>query len=135
MKPALQLVFPETIALSPLGAIVDGRALFTLMTPVPIGLRLFDGRELHLFTIPAGTKTDGLSVPRPAIWWQDPFGLGWQAALPHDYLLQRMAAGVVAGPKILVDLVFLLALLSLGASFPRAAVMFLAVRTRRRLVR
>lgn len=132
MTPAVQLVFPQTIALSPLGAIVDGRPLFALAHPVPIDLRLFDGRVLRLFTIPAGFRTDGLSVPALARWWQDPFGPGWQAALPHDYLLERMARGVIAGPKILVDLLFLVGLLSLGVSIPRGAAMFLAVRTRRR---
>jgi len=135
MNPAIRLVFPETIALSPFGAIVDGRALFSLTDPVPISLQLFDGRVLHLFTIPPGFGTDGLSIPASARWWQDPFGPGWQAALPHDYLLWLLARGEISGPKILVDLFFVLGLLSLGVSIPRSAAMFLAVRTRRRLVR
>lgn len=132
ISPAVRFVFLAHIPLEWTGlSNCNGRTLYRLAADVRIWIQTADG-EMHLFTtIKAGFLTDGLSIPRWAAWWQDPWGPGWQAALLHDWLLHLLEQGLIAGPKIVVDLTFLTALIGLGVSFPRAGLMFLAVRTRR----
>jgi hypothetical protein len=78
-----------------------------------------------------GFVTDGASVPR----WSRPLFKPWdKTASPsilHDWMLGLKDLGVVTTPKVIIDLVFLLALLSNGVPELHAMIMFLAVRTRK----
>jgi hypothetical protein len=72
--------FPDTIQLEDVGMSGESRIFRTLTR-----FRFFS--EKHgLIEVPAGTRTDGASIPR--VFWSilSPFGNYFQAALPHDYL-------------------------------------------------
>lgn len=75
------------------------------------------------WTVPAGTVTDGASIPR--LFWSllPPLGRYGYAALLHDYLYQT---GAVSRKE--TDLVFLAHMKQLGVPFPVRWAMFLAVR-------
>jgi hypothetical protein len=72
--------FPDTIQLEDVGMSGESRIFRTLTK-----FRFFS--EKHgLIEVPAGTLTDGASIPR-AFWnILSPFGLYFNAALPHDFL-------------------------------------------------
>ena len=42
----------------------------------------------EIIIVPAGFKSDGLSVPKWAQWFQDPFGFGLEAGILHDFVLE-----------------------------------------------
>lgn len=72
--------FPDTIQLEDVGMSGESRIFRTLTR-----FRFYS--EKHgLIEVPAGTYTDGASIPR--VFWNilSPFGLYFNAALPHDYL-------------------------------------------------
>lgn len=72
--------FPDTIQLEDVGMSGESRIFRTLTR-----FRFYS--EKHgLIEVPAGTYTDGASIPR-AFWSiLSPFGLYFNAALPHDFL-------------------------------------------------
>jgi len=41
-----------------------------------------------VYQVPEGFKSDGMSIPKWARWFQEPFGIGLEAGVLHDYLLE-----------------------------------------------
>ena len=82
--------------------------------------------EAPLVVIPAGFKSDGMSIP---FWargkWQS-WGKYTNAALLHDFLLLHSDL-----PKWQVDCLFYIALRDCGVSSLEAHIFYLAVRTKR----
>ena len=126
MRPLIRLLFPEPL---PLWPTTDGRAV--LLSRAPIFAELWHGGRILLCVVPAGFVFDGVSRPGWAAGWVKRWGTAVEEALLHDFLLWQMQRGRLGRPKFLVDLMFLLALVSGGHSFLRSMLMFLAVRTRR----
>ena len=42
----------------------------------------------NTYYVPEGFKSDGLSVPKWAHWFQKPFGFGLEAGILHDFILE-----------------------------------------------
>jgi len=42
-----------------------------------------------LVIVPVGFKSDGMSIPKWARWFQKPFGFGLEAGIIHDFILER----------------------------------------------
>lgn len=130
MRPLIRVVFPDTLPLAATGRRnAAGRLMDRLTADVDVWIELWDGRRLLLTTIRAGFETDGVSWPRWAFWTSPWDGTSREAVL-HDWLLTLLDQGLIDRPKILIDLIFLLAMLSNGVSFPRAFVEFFGVRTK-----
>lgn len=85
-----------------------------------------------LAVIPAGTISDGASVPRPLWWFLPPWGdEATICAVLHDYLCQRLDEGrPVLGceTRAKCDGQLRLALLAVGVAPWRAGIVWLAVR-------
>lgn len=104
----------------------DGRIAITLND-----ILWDDGRGFAMI-IPAGTMSDGATVPRPLWWFLPPWGdrATWAAVL-HDYLLERQAAGfpfVGAETRVRCDRQLYSALMACGVGAIRAWLVWLGVR-------
>lgn len=124
--PLLNVVFPIFLPVAP----IPGSHLARVFEDFEIWLELYDGQRMRLATIEAGFVTDGVSRPGFVSWWLKRWGLEREEAILHDWLLYLYRSGRFGGPKFLVDLVFLLALVCGKRSFFRSMVMFFGVRTR-----
>lgn len=125
MRPILTVVYPEVLPLFNLG---DHRR--EVSSDFDIDMVLWDGQRIRLARIERGFITDGVSRP----WWAGAWVKHWdqsaKAAVLHDWHLELVRRGDLGRPKFLIDLLFLLALVATGVSFPRALLHFLAVRVR-----
>lgn len=83
----------------------DGRN-FTLLSPFS-----YTARDGTVYTVPAGTTSDGASTPR--LLWREipPFGQYWLAAFLHDWLYRCSTF-----PKVLCDALLLEAMTVLQVS-------------------
>ena len=50
---------------------------------------IFVDENGNQYRVPTGFKSDGLSVPAWANWFQEPFGFGLEAGIVHDYILEN----------------------------------------------
>lgn len=128
--PFLTFDFPDALPMAPTGRARNGRELRAATEPFNVDMVLWTGARFTIATIEAGFESDGVSRPSVLRAWLDPWGDEAKAAVLHDWLLELIRRRLIGLPKIIVDLLFLLALISTGSSFPRAAWMFLGVRTR-----
>lgn len=73
-------------------------------------------------TVPAGSKSDGASIPR--LFWRifPPFGRYWRAALLHDYLYRYTLR-----PKAECDKIFREAMLACGVGRLQAWIIYQGV--------
>lgn len=82
--------------------------------------------------VPAGTMSDGATVPRPLWWFLPPWGdRGTAAAILHDYLCEALDRGAPApgcATRSACDRQFRLAATSLGVAPWRATLAWLGVR-------
>lgn len=57
------------------------------------GPRMYELKEVFKsecgITVPSGFRSDGISLPRGLRWIVAPTGVGFNAALVHDYLLSQ----------------------------------------------
>jgi hypothetical protein len=91
---------------TPMKVETDDGHNFTLLQPYN-----YQTNAGELITIPAGTTTDGASVPQ-AMWnILPPFGTYWKAAVLHDYLYR-----VTKRPKKECDSILKEAMESLGVN-------------------
>ena len=130
--PAVTLVFPIPLPLAATGETQSGREVRVVTQAFDVELLLWSGERFTLATIPAGFKSDGVSRPEALNDWLTPWGDEARAALLHDWFLSLIDSGQIGRPKMIVDLLFFLALVCTGVSFLRAGLMFLGVRTRAR---
>jgi hypothetical protein len=88
--------------------------------------------ENVLVVVPAGTISDGATVPRPLWWLLPPWGdRGTQAAVLHDYiceLLDKATPALGCDTRSRCDRQFRLALNALGVENWRANAAWLGVR-------
>ncbi len=78
------------------------------------------------FVIPAGTKTDFASVPRPVVWLLPRYGHWTKAAILHDYLWSKCRVGEFNFYD--ADGLFKRSMRELGVPFWRRWIMWAAVR-------
>lgn len=128
MTPAIRLVFPGDIHLERTGRFQRGREVRRVMADYDVFIEFWGGRRYHLTTIERGFESDGVSRPRYVRKLLDPWGEEHPAGVLHDWLLELNLRGQIGKPKFAVDLLFLLALVSLDVSFIRSVLMFLGVR-------
>ena len=67
--------------MQPFHVVTEDGKNFTLLEPV-----YFTRPSGEIINIPAGSQSDGASVPRPMWVTLPPFGTYWRAAFIHDYL-------------------------------------------------
>lgn len=81
--------------------------------------------SLGMIEVPAGTETDGASVPR--VFWSifDPFGEYFGAAVIHDFLY---SSGNLQFTRAESDLIFKEAMFNVGVPWYRREVIYQAVR-------
>lgn len=66
------------------------RLRFKHISPTRIQLTsplVFVGKD-QIFRVPVGFKSDGLSIPTWAQWFQKPLGFGLEAGVLHDFILE-----------------------------------------------
>lgn len=111
-------VFPDTLRLEDAG-LRCGSRVFRLEAP----FRYFSA--FGLIEVPAGTETDGASVPR-AFWpIFDPFGEYFGAAVIHDFLYSPANREFSRGEA---DEIFKEAMYNVGVPWYRREVIYRAVR-------
>lgn len=126
MRPVLRVLFPDPIPLKT----TSQRRVLEVVADFDVWLELWDGQRIKLATVEKGFISDGVSRPGLVNWWLRRWGPEAKAAILHDWLLWLHEQGLISGPKFLIDLLFLMALVATNISFFRSTVMFLAVRTR-----
>ena len=103
----------------------DGRN-FTLLSPVDYWTNIHG--QLEQLTIPAGTESDGASIPE--LCWivpgYAPFGLHWSAAVLHDALYRGKLE--MLWTRLECDDIFFEAMISSGVDDVHAKTIFKAVR-------
>ena len=110
--------FPDTIRLEDAG-LRNGNRVFRLEAP----FRYFS--SFGLIEVPAGTETDGASVPRA--FWNifDPFSDYFGAAIIHDFLYSPANDDFSRAES---DLIFKEAMYNVGIPWYRREVIYTAVR-------
>jgi hypothetical protein len=82
-----------------------------------------------IITVPAGTRTDGASIPRCFHALMGPFGSYFKAAVVHDYLYSKHSCRFHAGiDRPMADSIFLQAMEDCGVGWITRNVIFYAVR-------
>lgn len=111
--------FPDTIRLEDAGMHGASRVFRTLER------FRFYSPSLGWIEVPAGTLTDGASIPR--IFWNilSPFGSYFKAALPHDYLY---SAENKRFTRQQADTVLREGMIAAGVPWHKRAVIYYAVR-------
>ena len=114
------ITFSE-IELAPTHKKREGRDIFKVVKPIEVRLN-----GSYLCIIEAGYESDGASMPWFAnVKWKS-WGRHSGAALLHDHLLETTEL-----PKWQVDVLFYIALRSLGVPALEATLFWMAVRTKR----
>ena len=110
--------FPDKLRLEDAG-LQRGTRVFSLETP----FRYFS--SFGIITVPAGTETDGASVPR--LFWTifDPWGEYFGAAVIHDFLY---SPGNTEHDRWAADEIFKEAMFNIGVPWYRREPIFRAVR-------
>lgn len=117
----MSLCFPDQIELRDAG-LVNGSRVFELLKP----FRYIGSRGT--ITVPAHTRSDGASVPRPFWSILDPFGPHFAAAIIHDFLYSKQSTELYCFDRKESDEIFLEAMGRSGIGFAARQVIYGSVR-------